>query len=506
MPTEGASAARRLRSLRDLDLRPGSPVASGDAEFGLVQEGGDSWLAVLAPAGSQDFESFEGNYRGKVVEGRALMICPANGHNASALRARLPWLQPKTLGLKASVGMGDRLGLATPGHVRALWASGTEMAPIFAQQSMREMERTGRSARQVMDDATWGIFSEGWREGFGADADHLKTTGDVDLCVEAGYTLFTFDPGDHVDDSAESAGPSELRSKAEKLPWNELEDAPADMRNRYLNRTYDFEGYKVAFDEEALYRAAAKYGHAVAHAAALYRHLTQAAGDRDFEVEVSVDETESPTTHAQHVYIATELRRLGVRWVSLAPRYEGRFEKGVDYVGDVEEFEASLAVHAAIARSEEPYKLSLHSGSDKFSIYPAVARQTRGVVHLKTAGTSYLEALRVVAGRDAGLFREVYAFARERYEEEKASYHVSASLERTPEPRDVGDEELPDLLEEPDARQILHVTFGSVLRARADGGSWLFYDRLVKVLTSNQDAYAKGLEDHFLRHLEPFGK
>ena len=470
-----------------------------------MHEGGGS-LAVLAPAGSRIFGDFDGDYRGKVVEGRALMICPANDHNASVLRDRLTWLQPQTLGLKASVGLGDRLGLATPGHVSALRASETEMAPIFVQQSMREMERTGRSPRQVMDDATWGIFAEGWHEGFGADADHLKTTADIDLCVEAGYTLFTFDPGDHVDDSAENAGPSELRSKVEKLPWDKLEDTPADVRSRYLNRTFDFEGHKVSFDEEVLYRAATKYGHAVVHAAVLYRHLTRAAGDRGFEVEVSVDETESPTTHAQHVYIATELRRLGVRWVSLAPRYEGRFEKGVDYIGDIEEFEAGLAVHAAIARSEEPYKLSLHSGSDKFSIYPAVARQTQGLVHLKTAGTSYLEALRVVAGLDAGLFRDVYAFARKRYEEEKASYHVSASLEKTPEPRDVDDEGLSGLLEDPDARQILHVTFGSVLKACSDDGSWLFYDRLVRTLTSNQDAYARGLEAHFLRHLEPFGK
>lgn len=494
-----------LGNLRDLDVRSGSLVASGDAEFGIVQDGGGSRLAVLAPAGSPDFEDFEGDYRGVVAGEDALMVCPANGRNAAALRTRLTWLRPETLGLRPSVGMGDRLGLATPGHVRALRSSGTGMAPIFAQQSIREMERTGRSARQVMDDATWGVFSEGWREGFGADADHLKTTGDVELCLEAGYTFFTFDPGEHVDDDAENAGASELRVKAETLPWDGLEDTLADMRGRYLDRTFDFEGHKVAFDEEALHRAAAKYGHAVAHAAALYRHLSQAAGERDFEVEISVDETASPTTHAQHVYIATELRRLGVRWVSLAPRYDGRFEKGVDYVGDVGEFEASLAVHAAIARSEEPYKLSLHSGSDKFSIYPAVARQTQGLVHLKTAGTSYLEALRVVAALDVELFREVYAYARERYEEEKASYHVSASLEQAPELRRVDDGGLPGLLEEPDARQVLHVTFGSVLRARSDDGSPLFQDRIMALLEAEGEAYASGLEAHFLRHLKPFG-
>jgi|SRR5919112_4646030 hypothetical protein len=98
-----------------------------------------------------------------------------------------------------------------------------------------------------------------------------------------------------------------------------------------------------------------------------------------FEVEISVEETESPTTNAQHVYIAHELRRLGVRWVSLAPRYISAYEKGVDYIGDVSSFEADLSIHVAIARTailEGTYKLSLHSGSDKVSIYLAFVRRT----------------------------------------------------------------------------------------------------------------------------------
>ena len=106
------------------------------------------------------------------------------------------------------------------------------------------------------------------------------------------------------------------------------------------------------------------------HVAAMYNHLVQSAGKRIFELEVSVDETEQPTSHAEHVYIASGLKRLGVKWVSLAPRFIGRFEKGVDYIGSVSAFENDIAGHAAIARQLGPYKLSLHSGSDKFSIYP----------------------------------------------------------------------------------------------------------------------------------------
>ena len=153
-------------------------------------------------------------------------------------------------------------------------------------------------------------------------------------------------------------------------------------------------------------RAAVKYGRAVAHVAALYRHLASICPAGGFELEVSVDETDTPTSHAEHLFIARELRRLGVRWVSLAPRYVGSFEKGVDYIapgahrpeeGTTDAFAADFAGHAAIARALGPYKLSLHSGSDKFSIYGIAAELARGLVHLKTAGTSYLEALRATA-------------------------------------------------------------------------------------------------------------
>ncbi len=146
----------------------------------------------------------------------------------------------------------------------------------------------------------------------------------------------------------------------------------------------------ITFDETALQRAAVKYGRAVAHAAFMYRHLEKAGAGRKWEVEVSVDETETPTTHAEHVYIATELRRLGVRWVSLAPRYIGSFEKGVDYIGDVQAFEADIAVHAAIARTLGPYKLSLHSGSDKFSVYePAVGRHAASSILKRLAQATW---------------------------------------------------------------------------------------------------------------------
>jgi hypothetical protein len=491
------NTATALLALNGLDVLPNSAISVEDTEIGLAGSG--QRLAVLAPSGSRVLSSFEGE--SSAAGGSRLVLGPLNATNLNALRDLLPWLRPRPLGTRTSAGFGDRLGLATPGHVRALRAAGGGLAPIFAQQSIREMERTGRSPQEVLDDATWGVFAEGWQEGFGADADHLKTAEDIDACVAAGYSFFTFDPGEYVEDGAEAAGASALRAALEDVPWQDLEDLPADMMRRYLDSAFEADGHKVRFDDVSLARAAVKYGAAVAHVARLYRHLRLAMGERAFEVEVSVDETERPTTHAQHVYISMELRRLGVRWMSLAPRYVGRFEKGVDYMGDVAGFEEDLEVHAAIARTVSPagpYKLSLHSGSDKFSIYPAFVRQTRGLAHLKTAGTSYLEALRTVAAIDPGLFREIYDYSRGRYEEDRASYHVSASLERAVQPEDVPDEELPALVEQFDAREILHVTFGSVLKEAR------FRDRLLGLLRDHPEHYAAGLEKHFLRHLEPF--
>jgi len=185
-----------------------------------------------------------------------------------------------------------------------------------------------------------------------------------------------------------------------------------------------------------------------------------------------------------------------VRWVSLAPRFVGRFEKGVDYIGDLGRFEEEFARHAAIARTLGPYKLSLHSGSDKFSIYPIIARHAGDLVHLKTAGTSYLEALRAIAQVDAALFREILAFARQRYDQDKATYHVSADPGRVPPPETLPDSALAEVLDTFDGRQVLHVTFGSVLGR--------FGDRLLAALREHEEVYYAMLEAHFRRHLAAF--
>ena len=424
-------------------------------------------------------------------------IVQASARHAAWLRKVLPRLNARPLGLKRSVGFGDRLGMATPGHVRAVRK--TEMAPIFAQQSVRENDRTGRSPQGVLDDAMWGAFREGWLDGFGADADHLKTTEHIDAFAAAGYSFFTIDPGEHVDHEAATAPRSVLDQKLKVLPWEKLETTPSDLRRRLAERPIDLEEFKISFTPVEVMRAAAKYGRALAHTVHLYRHLEHAAAGRAFEFEMSVDETDSPTTLAEHVYIASELRRLKVKWVSLAPRYVGTFEKGVDFIGDLAEFERSFAGHVAVAKTYGPYKLSLHSGSDKFSIYPVAARLAGAWVHLKTAGTSYLEALRAIGRFNPGLFRDILRFGIERYSEDRAAYHVSAETQRIPNPSELRDEKLPDQLDDFHAREVLHVTYGSVLNDER------FRAPFFATLRRHEEDYIRMVEAHFDRHLSLFG-
>jgi hypothetical protein len=412
-------------------------------------------------------------------------------------------LIPTTLGLQPSFGFGDRLGVATPGHLASLRAEGGGIKPIFAQQSIREMSRTKRNPAQVMSAAIKALAAEKYSGAWGADADHLKNNADVDYTAAAGFCFFTIDPSEHVDFQADGYDAKTVAAKFEaikgEIPW----------LAQYEGKTIAVPGGpKIEFTQAVLQRAAVKYGKAIAHTIALSAHIQKVAKNRTMshEIELSVDETPEPTTLAEHYIIADQCIKAGVKLVSLAPRYIGDFEKGVDYKGDLKALEKSLLDHAAIARHLGPYKLSLHSGSDKLSIYALFAKVTKGMFHVKTAGTSYLEALRVVARHDSKLFRKIVEFSRGRYDTDKATYHVSATLADAPDATaDIG------VLEEAyigswskvkkglgftnPGRQILHCTFGSVLTDPTFSGE------VMGVLNSHADTYKEVLADHFGRHL-----
>lgn len=473
----------------DIAAYPSSEVEGKDAVFLLARKGKEKLLVVRSRS-----EGTLASFQGETLRRKDgfLKLCPLSHANAVALRKALPELGPKLVGLRTSVGLGDRLGLATPGHIRAV--RGTGVFPVLAQQSVREMSRTGRTPEQVLDDATWGALQEGWTEGFGADADHLKTLKDIDSCARAGFVMYTLDPSEYVDDSAGSCDVGTLVTKYEALPWDRLESRPEDMRRMYCGRSFQAGPFVWVLSEETFLRAAVKYGRAIAHTVEMYRHLSDKV--EEYELEISVDETSSPTTPEEHIFVASELTRLEVRWTSLAPRFVGEFQKGVDYIGDLDEFREQFRRHMAVARKFGPYKLSIHSGSDKFSIYPVAAEESEGLVHLKTAGTSYLEALRAVFELSPELFRDIIALALEHYPQDRASYHVTADPSRVPDPKTASYEALKGLLDDFHGRQILHVTYGSVLER--------FGERLKEVLEEGEEVYYGMLEAHLGRHIIPF--
>jgi hypothetical protein len=275
---------------------PASVVEQGAAALWLISTTRGKRLVVLAPPGSHFFGAFRGE-DSELADGRSLTLCPLDTGNSRALRTALPNLRPVPLGLATSAGFGDRLGLATPGHVRALQQvlshhPGQTLAPIFAQQSIREMARTGRSAEQVLSDATWGAFEAGWRAPVGADADHLRTPAEIDRCAAVGFTFFTIDPGAFVNPGTQDMQGVILEHKAATLPWKELDSSPADLLQRLGGVELDLGSRRLVLEREDLLRSAAKYGAAVAHITRLYRHL--AGKGIPFELEVSVDETETP--------------------------------------------------------------------------------------------------------------------------------------------------------------------------------------------------------------------
>ena len=196
-----------------------------------------------------------------------------------------------------------------------------------------------------------------------------------------------------------------------------------------------------------------------------------------------------------HLFVAMELRDRGIEITSLAPRFVGEFQKGIDYIGDLEQLEAQIRQHARIA-DQFGYKLSIHSGSDKFSAFPMIGRLTGGRFHLKTSGTNWLVAVGTIALCAPDLYRKMHQKALLHFEEARQFYHVSANLTEV-EPLDqVLDADLIKYLANDHSRQLLHITYGYLLRDPQ------LKEAIVRVLQEQEELYHSRLVDHIGRHLD----
>lgn len=416
------------------------------------------------------------------------VLAPLNHENAVLLRKLFAFTAPlPVLRKKRSIGLGDRLGLAAPGQLRAVVEY--DAYPILAQQSVRELTLTGRSFEEVLDDASFAAFREDFQRGFGADGDHLKKPEEIDQALSIGYTMITLDCSEHISNEAAQLSDEEVLARYQP---------DAALEEKYIGKDFAVSPeLTLHFGAEDFRRMVLIYGEAIEFITKVYADHIR---NRDVDFEISIDETMTPTTPLQHFFVAKELTDRGIHFVTMAPHFCGEFQKGVDYIGNLKQFDAELVEHVAIAE-HFGYKISVHSGSDKFSIFPSVGRITKGHFHLKTAGTNWLEAMKLVSIKDPALYREIHAFALEAFSEATKYYHVTTDLSRIPDLSTLRDEQLPELFGQNDARQLIHITYGLILQAKNEDGSSRFRTRLYKLWREYDEDYAEMLHAHIGHHL-----
>lgn len=453
----------------------------------------DSSKKFLLAAGSGSlFDELEGE---KVTEQGK--VCDLTHENRLVLNQYFEFTKPRAFGKEiATIGLGDRLGLASPGHIQTV--KERNVKPVLAQQSIRELTLTNRSMTDMLDAAAFAVFQEGYEGGYGADGDHIKEEKDIEMALSLGVSMITLDCSDQIDKTVEEASVEELESRFEQLPKETIER----YNEKYLDKTFEVNGLSITFNKEDVMKNVLLYDEAITYTTHVYEEYI-AKADRAIDFEISIDETEAVTSPQAHFFVANELIERKVDVVSLAPRFCGEFQKGIDYIGDLEQFEVELREHALIAE-HFGYKLSIHSGSDKFAVFPIIAKYTKGVLHVKTAGTNWLEALRVIARINPALYRRMheFAFAKENYEEALQYYHITPDLDAVTPLDEVADENLDEYLNDDNARQVLHITYGLLLTAKDESGKALFSDEFFQTLYDHENEYNRALKAHIGRHLD----
>ena len=214
------------------------------------------------------------------------------------------------------------------------------------------------------------------------------------------------------------------------------------------------------------------------------------------DLEVSLDETEETTSPEAHYFVAVEMERQGIVANSVAPKFVGEFQKAIDYIGDLEELDKTMAVHAAIA-DKFGFKLSLHSGSEKYSVLPLLAKHTKGRYHVKTSGTSWLEVVETISKHAPDLYRKMHRVALLRLEDAKKHYVVHCDPARVKPLDEVADEDLPKYLEldQNDSRQLMHINYGFILEIPE------LKAEILQFLRDNRAAYEAEARELYGRHI-----
>ncbi len=407
---------------------------------------------------------------------------------------------------KYSVGTGDRFAQQAKAQLQACIKTldhGTEVVPVW-NKSNREHAIIGSDPSSVRAAADAAVKALDWKLPYYCDADHITAETVVRFLTPCDF--FTFDVADFIGQPAQSA---DIESFVKRHPE--------------LRGSIELAGAEETFEitPQHLQQTAQKFLAAVKKAGEVYRRVLDAKGAGNFIPEVSMDETDRAQSPVELLIILAAIADEGIPVQTIAPKFSGRFNKGVDYVGDVKQFEREMALDiAAIAYSVKQYglpdnlKLSIHSGSDKFSIYPAVHANMKRFdvgIHLKTAGTTWLEELIGLAeagGAGLVLAKEIYAEALAHREELCGPYATvididPAKLPAADKVRSWTSEQYTSALRHvesnpaynPSLRQLLHVGF----KIAAKMGP-----RYLDLLKANEPVIAKNVtENLYARHIAP---
>lgn len=456
----------------------------------MIKVGGKKYIAVFGSGG------LYGELQGELK--KKYKLCPLSHENRLVLNKYLDYTKPRAFGKDtATMGLGDRLGLASPGHIKTI--RNKNIKPILAQQSIRELSLTNRTYKDVLDAVCFAVFQEGYKGGFGADGDHLKLERDIKMSLDLGFTMITLDCSDKIDNTIEGSSLSHIESKYNLLPGEERKY----YEDKYLNKTFNLKQAAISYNSVHLMKNVLIYGEAIKFMKLVHEKYIKTT-DRAVDFEISIDETMTPTSPEAHYFIAEELYNNGVEINSMAPRFCGEFQKGIDYIGDITQFEREFKIHVEIA-NHFGYKLSIHSGSDKFSVFPIVGKYTNGRFHVKTAGTNWLEAVRVIMEVNPSLYRRMHKYALKHFTEAKAYYHVTTDISKIEDIDKVSDSQLINYIKDNNARQLMHITYGLLLQAKDGSGKYLFKDELYKTLNENEEKYEQVLMKHIGKHVELLG-
>lgn len=495
--TDAETARNRVRGRFDEYRVYPDSINYSNGSFFFMALVGDYEKKLVVYREGKHFNKYKGKETG--FPGGKAKVCDLSNENCMALREVFTFTKPSShKGRDTTIGLGDRLGLASAGHLRVL--KGKKAFPVLAQQSMRELSLTGRNYKDVLDAASWAVFQEGYTSGFGADGDHLKKTEEVKMAIDCGYSMITLDCSEHINNSVPGLRQEEVDKMYASIPAGERQR----LESKYLGKDFDIDNALfIKYDAGEFKRTVLIYLEAIRYAASIYNNVIKNCG-RPVDFEMSIDETLTPTTPESHYFVASELISEGVDITSLAPRFCGEFQKGIDYIGDLGRFTDEFDMHARIAR-KLGYKISVHSGSDKFSVFPVIGEKTRGSYHLKTAGTNWLEAVRVIAETDPALYRRIHKFAVKNLDAARKYYHISADLAKIPGLDAMSDKNLPRYLDMNDSRQVLHITYGLILTEKNEDGSYVYRDEIYDLLNKHEEKYYEALQSHIGKHLEKLG-